>query len=66
MDQLTLEQRVELLESIVKKDSITLTDQTNPGHQIILNFSDGSFKMTKRTTTVVETNFNLSEIETNE
>lgn len=59
----TLEERVAALEAVITKTCITLTDAENPTKQIILDFSDGSFKIIKRTTNVVETSFNLTEIE---
>lgn len=64
MSTLTVEERLELLEAVVSKNSITLSDTDNPGCQIILNFKDGNFKINSRKTEVTETEFNFTNFQT--
>ena len=59
--------RLEALEEIVKCNSITLTDLTNPNVKVVITFNNGELKTEKQeTTTITETTITpLETINTN-
>jgi len=61
---MSIEERLSVLESIVTKDEIVLTDAENPNEKIRLNFKNGEFNLIKTVTTEVNTTVPLINIET--
>jgi len=50
-----LEKQVQLLLSVVAKDRITLTDESNPNNTVVISYVDGTFSTDKVTTEVTTT-----------
>jgi len=55
-----LEAEVEALKQVVKSNSITLTDQSNPKKYVVISYVDGIFSMKEVTTEVVVTVENIT------
>lgn len=55
-----LEAEIEALKKVVKSDSITLTDQSNPNKSVVLSYVDGVFATQEVTTEIVVTVDNIT------
>lgn len=55
-----LKAEIEALKKVVKSDSITLTDQSNPKKAVVLSYVDGVFATKEVTTEVVVTVENIT------
>lgn len=55
-----LEAEIKAFRKVVKSDSITLTDQSNPNKAVVLSYVDGVFATQEVTTEVVVTVDNIT------
>jgi hypothetical protein len=55
-----LEAEIEALKKVVKSDSITLTDQSNPNKSVVISYVNGVFSTQEVTTEVVVTIENIT------
>lgn len=55
-----LKAEIKALKQVVKSDSITLTDQSNPNKSVVLSYVDGNFAIQEVTTDFVVTVENIT------
>ncbi|PWA10985.1 hypothetical protein [Flavobacterium laiguense] len=60
-----LEKEILELKKVVKKDSITLTDESNPNQVVTMSYKNGAFSTDKITTEVVTQTENISNEQKN-